>query len=417
MAILFNEALKRGVNPMLALMAREVVTTSEVAAVLPIELVDGTSIKNPREGALPSTEFVDDAGVTTEESSAQDDVPEIQFRRIIGNFDMDKMAEGVGGSTPAEKLARQTAAKAKATWNLAMNRMYNGGHVSGHTLVSSADPFAAIDAIDYGPYLDSSRRGPGSIKYTHSGTLWQFRAPGDIDYGPAVAAATDGSYTLRSHNRSFYITVTLDVSDATGNGETMIRFTSSSKQWDGLLEQIDPARLIDPTGGNGDVFSIAMLDRLISEVKVRSNRYFMLNSLLMERFYAAYRALSAVDPQTVAIPGYNGQVPVYRGIPLLTEDNILSNETVGGTSTCSSILLTSMGVDDGFFFAAQSSGGTQGLTVDADPRDKTVMGFRIEDIPTLEGKDARRRRVKLYGAPVLRSTLAAARRRGVITTA
>ena len=415
MAVTLPEVLKRGVNPQLAMIAKEIVTTDEFAAVVPIEPIAGTSIKIPREGSLPDAEFISDAGTTTENSNAEDDVPEVQFRRVVGNFDIDKLAMEVGGSHSGS-ISRQTAAKAKATWRLLKSKMIAGGHVTSHTLSPATAPFTAILTWDYGPYLDSARRGPGSLRYTHAGTLWQFRAPGDIDYGEAVAVAADATVTLRSYNKSFYVTVNIDVSVALADGETMIRFASTTNEFDGLNEQIDPARLIDPTAANGDAFSLAMLDKLISNEKVRSNRHFMMNSALIEKFYAAYRALSAVDPQTVSLPGYTGLVPVYRGIPLLENDNILSNETVGSTTDASSLYLASLSYEEGFFLAAASTGGLEGaLNVDSDPRNQPVLGFRIEDIQTLEGKDAMRRRVKFYGAPVLRSTLAAVRRRGVIT--
>jgi len=44
----------------------------------------------------------------------------------------------------------------------------------------------------------------------------------------------------------------------------------------------------------------------------------------------------------------------------------------------------------------------------ADPRTRSVFGFRIEDLGPLEGKDARRTRVKWYGAPALKSLLSCA---------
>lgn len=417
MAITMTEALRRGRNPQLAMLVREIVTTDELGALIPIEPVDGTSIKVPREGALPGTAWVDDTGVTSEESSADDDVPEVQFARIIGNVDVDKMAEGVGG-VHAGSLTFQTAAKAKKTWLEIKDALINGGHVTSHTLSpGTTDPFAAITAIDYGPYLNSARRGPGSIKYTHATQSWQFRAPGDIAFGEAVAITSNGSATLRSHNRSFYITITVTVLSATANGETNIYFSSSNSKFDGLDEQIDPARIIDPTGNDGDTFSLGVLDKLISNQKVRANRHFMMNSAMVERFYAAYRALGGTDPRTVAIPGYGAEIPVYRGIPIIENDHI-GFETVGSATKCSSAYLVSLSFEEGLFLAAQSSGGqTQALEPDADPRTRTVLGFRIEDIPVLEGKDAWRRRVKWYGAPVLRSTLACARYRGIDTEA
>lgn len=414
MAITLPETLKRGINAQLAMIAREIVTTDALGAVIPIQAVDGTGIKVPREGAQPSTAFIPDSGVTTEESTATDNVPEVQFRRIVGNMDLDKLAMEVGGSHSGS-LAFQTAAKAKATWQLIKSKLINGAHATGHTFgTGAAASIAAVTAVDYGPYLDSARRGPGSIKYTHSGTFWAFRAPGDIAYGDAVAIAADGSATLRSYNKSFYVTVTVDVSVAVANAEAPMYFTSSNDEFDGLYEQLDPARIIDPVVSTGDNFSLALLDKLISTQRVSSNRYFIFDSVMEELFYAAMRALGGTDPRTIQLPGYGGgEVPTYRGIPILVNDN-MPLETVGGNADCSSLVLASLSYEEGLFLAAASAGGEAGaLTPDADPRTRPVLGFRIEDIANLEGKDAMRRRLKWHGAPILRSTLAAARRRGV----
>lgn len=409
------EAMKRSRNRVMQGLAKAIVTTDEMANVLPIVPVDGTAIEFLREGTEPSTEFISDAGTTTEESTGTDDLVRIPIRRIVGNSDLDALALDLTGDPAGSQKGTQVAKKVKATWRKAMDKFVNGSRVTSHTLGSSADPFLAVDAIDYGPWLDSDRYGPGSLKYTHAGTLWQFRAPGDVDYGTAVACASDGSYTLYSHNKNKYITVTLDVSDATGNGETHIRFASSNNEYDGLLELCVPDQVIAPTGANGDAFSLQMLDELISKEKVRTNRVFVANSKILEKYFSAQRSLGGINPGSIVLPGYAQPVPTYRGIPFLINDNIKSNETVGGASTCSSIYLASLDANEGLFFGVANTGGAQGLNVDADPRAQVVLGFRIQDMGPLEGKDADRVRVKLYGATALKSTLALARRRGITT--
>ncbi len=417
MAITFPETLKRGQNPMLGLVAKTIAVSDALGAVIPIEPVAGTSIKVPREGAQPSTTFIPDSGATSEESTAGDDVPEVQFRRIVGNMDIDNLAREVGG-THSGNLEFQTAAKAKATWQKIKEKLITGSRVTSHTLGAGAPASSgAISAIDYGPYLDSTRRGPGAIRYTHAGTQWQFRAPGDLAFGDPVTVASNGTVTLRSYNRSFYITVTIVAATAVANFETSIYFTSSNDEFDGLYEQIDPARLIDPVAGTGDNFSLRLLDKLITNQKVEANRYFMMDSIMLENYYAEMRALGGTDPRTVQLPGYGvtglGEVPTYRGIPILVNDN-MPLETVGGNTDCSSLVLVSLSFEEGLFLAAASSGGEAGvLTPDADPRTRPVLGFRISDIRDLEDKDAMRRRVRWAGAAVLRSTLACARKRGV----
>jgi|GEM_PF-2756139 len=417
MAYLLPEALKMAQNPMLAGIIRDIVTTDELAALIPFEPVAGTSIKFAREGTLPSTLFIPDSGATTEESSGLDDVVEVQFRRIVGNVDSDLLAEEVGvtGGPSRNRLAGK---KAKATWRLVKDKLINGGHTTSHNYglqpviagIPLAEGTGAADGIVYGPHLDSARRGPGSLKYTHAGTLWQFRAPGDVDYGPAVAVAADSTVTLTSWNPSFYIDITVDVSDITADDEVLIYFASSNDEFEGLNEMIPAAQTVPVVGVNGDAYSIAMLDELISLQKVRDGRAFIMNSKQIENHYGALRALGGIHPEHVAIPGYAGQVPTYRGIPILHNDNI-TNYTVG-SGTVSRIYLGSLNPDEGLVLAAATGGSV--ISPDADPRTRPVLGFRIENIGPLEAKDAVRTRVKWYGAPVLKSNLAFAVREGVV---
>lgn len=420
-ALTLPEALKRTRNVAMGAVLKSIVTTDELANVIPVLGVDGTSVPVPREGTLPATEFIGDDGAATEESTGTDDIVHIPVRRIVGNMDVDALADDLTGPTPGSQRGVQIVKKAKATWRKVTDKLVNGAQVTGHALGQSTNPFNAIDAIDYGPWLDSSRRGPGSIKYTHATTSWQFRAPGDVDYGPAVSTgAVDGNYTLKSWNESYFIVVTLDVSDAAQDGETHIRFTSTSKEFDGMKEMCHPSMLIDPTGADGDDYSFKILDRMISNEKVRVNRAFIMNAKLVEAHYAALRALGGADPQMMELAAYSmpgsptgfGKVPTYRGIPLLTDDFIESTETVGATTTCASIYLASLDADEGLFLGA--AGGSS-FNAEGDPRSRVVMGWRIVDLGERDEKDHRRTRVKFYGTPGLKSKLALVRRRGIKT--
>lgn len=414
MGLTLPEAMKRATNLVQAGMAKAIVTMDELAAVIPLLPVGQVHVAYYREGALPGTAWIPDSGITTEESAGTDDNVLVPLRRIVGNVDVDAFADDLTGNSRGEQRASKLSAKIKATWREVTNKIVNGGNVTSHVMGSAAAPFTAVDGIDYGPWLDSGRYGPGEIMYTHVGTGWQFRAPGDVEFGPVTTAAADGSFTLYSWNRSKWITLTLDVSDAVADGRTTITFASTSFEFDGLKEIIGPGMTIDPVGGSGDAFDLAMLDKLITLEKIRTNRVFITNGAVVEKFYASYRALGGTTPQSMQLPGYGAAVPTYRGIPILQNDNVLTNETVGGATTCSSIYLGSLDESQGLALAVANEGGAT-VTPDADPRVRPVLGFRIEDLGPLEGKDARRIRVKFYGALVLKSTLALARRRGVIT--
>jgi hypothetical protein len=414
MGLTLPEAMKRATNPVQVGLAKAIVTMDELAAVLPLMPVGSVHVSYRREGALPGTAWIPDSGITTEESAGSDDNVIVPLRRVVGNVDVDAFADDLTGNSRGEQQAARLSAKIKGTWREVMGKFINGANVTSHALVSSAAPFTAVDAVDYGPWLDSNRYGPAELQYTHTGTLWAFRAPGDVTFGEPVIALADGTFTLYSWNKSKWVTLTLDVSDAVADGRTVITFASASNEFDGIKELIGPGMTIDPTGTDGDVFDLAMMDKLITLEKIRTNRAFIANGSIVEKFYAAYRALGGTTPQTLQLQGYGSPVPTYRGIPILQNDNVLANETVGTTSTCSSIYLASLDEAQGLCLAVANEGGAT-VTPDADPRTRPVMGFRIESLGPLEGKDARRTRVKFYGAPVLRSTLALARRRGIKT--
>jgi hypothetical protein len=406
-----NEAAKRSQNRLFQGLALNIVTTDEFAAAIPFQTFPGQAITYMREGTAPSTGFIADDGTMAAGSTGTDDLVSVPVRRIGSDLDVDSLADDL---SQGANTGVQVVKKAKATWDLVKDRIANGGNTTSHTLGSSANPFAAITAITYGPWLDSNRFGPGEIKYTQTGTLWQFRAPGDIEFGESVTAAANGSYTLRSFNRSKYITVTLTVASATANGRTTIEFASSNNEFDGLNRIISPSQVRASTNTDGDDFSFAILDDILRQEKVRSNRAFIMNGKMIVKLMAAQRALGGSNPEHMSLPGYSGPVISYRGIPVLENDNILSNEVKGASSNLSSIYIASLDSDQGLFMGVPGT-GVQALDVFGDPRNSIVMGFKIENLGALESKAARRTRVQWYGALGLRSDRALVRAKEIKT--
>lgn len=412
MALTLPQALESFRMPIMAGIAKAVVTIDQMAAVLPIEAVPGQGMNIEREGILPTGgAFIDDTGVATEESTGVDDYTHVPFRRIVGHADVDNLANDMSDGAHG---AKQLLKKIKATWRKVQLCNITGNHVTSHTLSpNTANPFSALSAFNYGPWLNPVRRAAGRIKYTNAGTLWQFQAPGDHAFGVAVPTAGNGTYILRSVNQSKWIQVTITVASATADGETSIYFASSTNEYEGMNEILAPSQLIDVVGGNGDAFDISMLDAMIDQEKVRTNRAFIMSGKLLNKYYAANRALGGVQPESIQLPGYSAsKVPTYQGIPILVND-FIPDETIG-SGTTQSLYLASLSADEGLFMGAASFGG-EARIVDVDPRQRPVLGFRIENM-SLEGKDHTRSRVKFVGALGLRSELALVRKRGVIRT-
>ena len=409
------EAAKRSQNRLFQSIAVSIVTTNETAAVLPFKTYTGQTMSYLREGAAPSTGFIPDAGTMGAASTGTSDLVNVPVRRIGSDLDVDSLADDL---SQGSEVGIQVAKKAKATFDLVLDKVVNGGNTTSHALGSVANPFAAIGAagvggIAYGPWLDSGRFGPGELKYTQAGQGWQFRAPGDADFGDVVPATTNGSYTLRSFNKSKYLILALTVASATANGRTWITFASSNNEFDGMNRVLSPSMVRASLGGNGDAFDIAILDDLLLLEKVRTNRVFMMPGKLINKFKAAQRALGGTTPEHIRLPGYSGPTLSYSGIPVLQNDHILSNEVKGSGTTLSSIYLASLDSDSGLYMGVPGTGTA--IDVEGDPRNVVVQGWRIESLGSLEAVAHRRTRVQFYGALGLRSELALARASEIVT--
>jgi len=417
MAYTIPEALKmidetRGASLMTAMMLKTVVTEDALFARIPFIETNALGAVLPREGAEPTggAFMADDDSTAVEESTGTDDVITVPLRHIVGDVKVGRLTQDF---SDGQAVQHQLEKKIKAIGRVIANKLVNGAHTTSHALgTGAAASLGAVTAITrYSPWLDSGRRGPGSLKYVHATTSWYFRAPGDVDYGAAVPAVADGSFTLKSHNPSYFITCTIDVSVAAANAESPITFASSSLEFDGLKKIITPAQTIDPVGVDGDLFTFDMLDEMIDNLKVVANPAFFMNATWIRLYYALQRSLGGATPETVQLAGYGRPVPAYRGIPILKDDFIVAaDETVGANST-SSLYLASLDADEGLAFLAANRG--QRFDPMTDPRREPVLGWRVTDLGDLEGSNHVKARVMWSGAPVLKSPLAAVRRRGV----
>ncbi len=407
------EAAKRSRNPLAAGMLKAIVTEDELFSLLMMVPKAGDSFMYVREKALPTVEWVARDGSTTlVESHATTDQVTVPKARIGSLVDVDNFAEDQqteGGSPTSMQIEK----KAKATGRTIADALINGGYVTSHALGSVADPFAALSAFVYGPHLNSDSFGPGEIRYTHAGQGWQFRAPGDRDFGTVVPATGNGTYVLKSDNPSKWIQVVITVASATGNGTTRITFASTSNHPDGVKKLCAPSQVIASTGAAGDDLSFETLDKLMDLVKVRQNMAFFMPSALIRKYKSLLRGLGGTTPEHVVVPSFNAEgamverkVLAYNGVPILKNDFVTTNESKGGTTTLSSVYCASLTPDEGLY--AGCFGGAS-FQVDADPRARIVLGFRLRQVGELETKDAQRYKVTAYLAFALGSELALAR--------
>jgi hypothetical protein len=413
MALTLLEAAKLSRNPLAAGVLTAVATSDELISQVLMEPTAGESVVYNREKTLATAEFVQPNHTSLTESSTSFDKVMVPMRLLVTDLDIYNFASEQMGDTNNQQ-AQQLALKLKAVGRTIASKMISGVYVTSATVANSGvSPGAALSAIVVGPTQDSDRHGAGKIKYTHTGQLWQYCAPGDVEYGAQVAATSNGTYTLRSSNQNRYITVTITTASATANGETLIYFSSTSNEPDGLKQLVDTAQVVSSTGASGDDLSLDALDQLIDEkVKVRNRRVFVMNSKVKRKYFQLVRGLGGVAAEVVTLPGVTGAVPSYRGIPILQNDWIASDESKGGATTLSSVYLIDLSTEG---FHAYCGQGGSSVNVMADPISTRIMGLKVRDVGQLPDKEADRTRVSWYGTFALKSALALARAKEIKT--
>ena len=234
-------------------------------------------------------------------------------------------------------------------------------HTFGAPSSAARPPRSARSATARGS--DSKRKGPGSIKYTHTRAVLavprarrrRLRPAGGDHLGRQCDAALverellhrrDGDDRERERERREPDLLQLHVQGV--------------RRPDQALRQVDAHR---PTGADGDAFSFALLDQMLRTEKTNMNRAFVMSAAMADRYRAAWRALGAAAPTDV-VEGF-GPVETYRKVPIL-EDDFIGVETVGATTTCQSIYLASLDETQGLALACANA-GAQSLDTMASP--------------------------------------------------
>jgi hypothetical protein len=422
------EGAKLSRNPLTRGVLTAIATTDELLSQIAMVPKSGESFMYNREMALPTTPFYETAPVSDAtlgtigspaaiaESGATFDQVIVPMRAIVGNVDVSNFAEEQQDDTN-QQMATQLMKKLKALGRTIGQRLITGNYATTYALSATPTGTSIPATGAVGPGQDSRRHGPGSLivdsVVAATSADFHYRAPGDARFGTAVSVTADGTYTLTSANGSKWIKLTVDVSALVSGSaiEAAVRVTpisAASPEWDGLQALTPSAQLVASTGTDGDDLTFEVLDRLIDEmVKVRERRFFLMSAKGKAEFYSLVRSLGGSGPEVTTLPGVNGPVPTYRGIPILQSDWIANTETKGANSDLTSVYLVSLDPTEGFYLGVGQKG--QSVPSDIDPRSATIMGVRIRDIGQLETSDAQRMRVSFYGATALGSELAMSR--------
>jgi hypothetical protein len=169
----------------------------------------------------------------------------------------------------------------------------------------------------------------------------------------------------------------------------------NTKEFDGLPQLVSAPMTLD-AGTNGSALTLNMLDELADAV-INGADAFVMRAGTIRAYRSLLYATGGIQPAMVEIPNFGQAVLGHNGIPILRNDWLGADEDMGSNSNTCSIYAIRLNELDGF----------HGLWGGKD------AGIRVEDIGTVQNKDADRIRVKWYCGSALKSTRSLARLRGI----
>ena len=167
------------------------------------------------------------------------------------------------------------------------------------------------------------------------------------------------------------------------------------KEFDGLKKLVVSGQTIN-SGANGAALTFSMLDDLLDKVTMGADAIVM-RAGTIRAYMALLRATGGTAAAMIQIPNFGVPVLSHNGVPILRNDFSVATEVLGtGTNLCSVYALRMNEAD-----------GVHGLF------GGDAAGFVVEDIGTVQNKDATRTRVKWYVGMALKSTKSASRLAGI----
>jgi hypothetical protein len=194
---------------------------------------------------------------------------------------------------------------------------------------------------------------------------------GDTNDQVAVQLAGKAKQMRRTFQQAF----------ATGDTGT------NAKSFDGISKLVTGTQKFN-AGVNGGALSLDMLDELRDTVPNGPDAYVMRPGTL-RAWKSLVRASGGTTPMHQMLSNFVGtEVPAHDGIPILVNEFLPFDETVGTNNDTCSIYAVRMNEVDGL----------HGIYGGAN------AGFVFEEIGTVQNKDAIRYRVKWYASLALKST-------------
>ncbi len=158
--------------------------------------------------------------------------------------------------------------------------------------------------------------------------------------------------------------------------------TVDTKSFDGVLKLVDSNQVI---AGGEAAMSFTMLDELLDAVPNGADAIFM-HSAHIRALRALLRATGGLEPAHVMMENFGRPMLTHNGVPILVNDFLPVTDNAGKKSAA--IVAARLNESDGLH-------GIYG---------GSAAGVRMEEIGTLQNKDAIRYRVKWYAGLALKST-------------
>lgn len=171
--------------------------------------------------------------------------------------------------------------------------------------------------------------------------------------------------------------------------------TANPKEFDGIQRLVAASQTIS-AGANGGALTLSALDELADSVPNGADVLIM-RAGTIRAYRALLRATGGTDASMIEIPNFGVPVLAHNGLAIIRNDFLPANETQGSNANTCSIYAARFNEAD----------GVHGIYGGAS------AGIRVENIGTVQNKDANRIRLKWYAGLALKSTRSLSRLKGI----
>lgn len=170
---------------------------------------------------------------------------------------------------------------------------------------------------------------------------------------------------------------------------------TNAKEFDGVVNLVTAGQT-QTAGTNGAALTLSMLDELLDAVPNGAD-LLMMRPGTLRAYRALIRASGGTTPDQHMIENFGVPVPAHNGVPIIQND-FLPGDEVQGTETASASI---------YAMRLNETDGLHGIV------GGEAAGIQVENIGTVQNKDAWRYRLKWYCGSALKSTKSLARLKGI----